>query len=785
MAPDETNAQRDALENERSALGAERSREAAEHARSEANASTSRLARMRGALGRGASSVASAAWQNKHRVAPGKLLLFILAAGFVHWLDIRYFNFNPLDPTRFLFHFIIMLSGIFIFSTGNRKQDITRFLFLFFIIMFLGVITRGLHYFLLEAVFATSSEAARLILGTLLNSHLLPVWMIFAITQETVEQTWFTKVMLFAWIIILLLAFYSVVPNIPRSFADVNEWYASLPAEEREQTESFLERVGEGANRFYNDIMGGMRRAVVGQIQYAAGDYYTGRVDENREEPLGVYIENLQLASDIFYEDEPITVWGALKARTLDPNNPIDINISCSSTIGGTECGTRRVQGDVNPDPTLQGITYRIFGREYQDLSCEFPARTLSSGYRDIRFTAEFDFTTDAYLKIYFIDQDRSRALARANIDPFTEYSIQDRRPIAVYSNGPISIGAGTSEPLVALSPNRDFRFGITFNNRWQGKIKRLKTLVIKIPETMDLVRCDQQVTQRACEGNECEGGKYTRVWVLDLSSRQLTNITSARTFSCRVHTEDVQATLGGVPIATKYFKVRAEYVYEIEQRIGAQVRPVEGVDISCAAGTPGAIGAGTPSVRQTSAYDSISTPYSAVGEDDRIRNLIALYGPTVDEIRSRYPSVPRPLVYAVISASSVRSITHPSSVGLMGINPAHSSRPASELSNPEVSIDEGMSILSSLISRYGGDLRRVLVAYTVNPDDAWVGGSGDASYSRWASSGFACWSERCDGTSGARAILPNPKAQDFAARGTAYLQRADILIGQTGGAAS
>ncbi len=272
-------------------------------------------------------------------------------------------------------------------------------------------------------------------------------------------------------------------------------------------------------------------------------------------------------------------------------------------------------------------------------------------------------------------------------------------------------------------------------------------------------------------------------MWVLDLSSRQLTNITDARTFSCRVRTSDVQASLGGVPVATKYFKIRAEYVYEIEERIGANVRSVEGVDISCRAGAGSAAMPGTTApAAPASTYASITTPYNAQGEDDRLRSLIALYGPTVDEARSSYPDVPRPLVFAVIATTSVPRITHPAAIGVMGINPAHSSRSASELADPQTNIREGMRILSSLVGRFGGDYRRVLVAYTANPEDAWVSGTADPSYSRWVSAGYPCWAESCDATPGSRGILPMPRAQDFAARAVAYLQRSDILIGQTAG---
>src|SRR3989338_2445484 len=39
------------------------------------------------------------------------------------------------------------------------------------------------------------------------------------------------------------------------------------------------------------------------QVKEAAGDYYIGQVEQNKDQPLGVYIENLKSAAPSFYED--------------------------------------------------------------------------------------------------------------------------------------------------------------------------------------------------------------------------------------------------------------------------------------------------------------------------------------------------------------------------------------------------------------------------------------------------------------------------------------------------
>ena len=114
----------------------------------------------------------------------------------------------------------------------------------------------------------------------------------------------------------------------------------------------------------------------------------------------------------------------------------------------------------------------------------------LKSGSNTIKAFADFNFETLAFLKVYFMNRERQRAMVRQGLDPFEEFTIEDKNPIAVYTNGPAKIEMGTNNPLVSVSkdyivePSLDIR--IDNREGWQGEIKRLKELVMFLPEGVD-----------------------------------------------------------------------------------------------------------------------------------------------------------------------------------------------------------------------------------------------------------------------------------------------------------
>jgi len=232
------------------------------------------------------------------------------------------------------------------------------------------------------------------------------------------------------------------------------------------------------------------RAWITGRIQYAI----TGKVEENQYEPLGVYLEGVQSAEPRFYEDEDIIIWGSVKARTLD--DPVNIKLGCYVKDDDKKLFARD-NGEVDPKPK-----FSVFALEDQDFVCRFDGcdikndkdcddAVLKKGPNTVTAYAEFNFQTLSYLKVYFIDKERRRAMIREGIDIFDEFDITDRNPTPIYTNGPAEIGMETTDPLISVSDDYLVfpRFSLSLQNRkgWEGTITELKELVLFFPEGVTL----------------------------------------------------------------------------------------------------------------------------------------------------------------------------------------------------------------------------------------------------------------------------------------------------------
>ena len=315
------------------------------------------------------------------------------------------------------------------------------------------------------------------------------------------------------------------------------------------------------------------------QIAYAEGDYYTGSVDANAKKKLGVYLEDIRPSAREFEDTEAVTVWGTLTAQTLDPDQQLSIQLDCHH---GNDDPILRNQGRMDP-----AMIDNITNLDRQDLTCEFSRGEIQQGSDTVTMTATFPFTTQAYLKTYFMDKQRVAALRQGGKDPLEFYNVQDTNPTAIYTNGPAMIGMETLEPLVGLSDTQEtkFRIGITLDNQWEGKIKKLNDLTIKIPPSMELVDCDANKNFRKVEASieESENGKYLSVYkLMPTALLRMHDLEAHESFACRVsiNSANRQAVLGNVPLATQYVKVIADYDYALPISTTVTVKPSSGFNV-------------------------------------------------------------------------------------------------------------------------------------------------------------------------------------------------------------
>lgn len=383
----------------------------------------------------------------------------------------------------------------------------------------------------------------------------LPIWFIIIMFSKNIPKpkgAWFLN------IIMLSLIFFN--------------YYSKLPANPLSD-ETGMDRAGElmervtgaakGGKRFFIDIGARIKTTTDEQLRYATGGYYEGKVEKNVAEPLGVYIEDIEKAEREFYEDEKIIVWATVKARTLDEEHPVDIKLGC---VADEDEEVRGTDGDIIPAEKRE---FRIETLEEEDISCTFD-EGLEKGSHEIKLTAEFDFTTMAYLKTYFMDKERRRALIRDGVDIFNEYGIKDKDPIAVYTNGPVKIGAETTKSL-PLGVDKDAgktmpRLGITLHNKWLGKITKIKDLQIEVPDSISIVDCDYSFD--GPWNSLDEGFVIYKLKEEEKTNEKLVDIENYRSINCRLKIDKPDDLLGNTPISVRYYRIKADYIYKLEEPI-------------------------------------------------------------------------------------------------------------------------------------------------------------------------------------------------------------------------
>ncbi len=338
-----------------------------------------------------------------------------------------------------------------------------------------------------------------------------------------------------------------------------------------------LEFIWDGLKNFPTTIKNLWERGVA----EATGDYYTGQVEQTKNEQIGVYLEDVQSLRSQFLSDEPVVVSFTLKARGLD--KPIKIKPSCKAKLKDGEISGTIPLGESKDE--LEISTY-----EKLNLECDFEPQSTSPEDKrieldrstEVEVNAEFSMKTISYLKEYFIDFDRKLSLDKQQIDPFTQYKIIDRNPTTQFSNGPIMIGMNVGDPLTSIKKGRmGPTFKVTVDNRWQGKLTKIKKMVVYIPEGLeaDKTRCRDFSEVTFAKGDEYYQENY-KTYALDLEKTRLNavladlqNVRSYLNFVCGTTIVDAQKLLGQTPITTQYFKTTIEYDYTSTAKTAVYVK--------------------------------------------------------------------------------------------------------------------------------------------------------------------------------------------------------------------
>jgi N-acetyl-anhydromuramyl-L-alanine amidase AmpD len=536
--------------------------------------------------GRGIATGASAVKRGSTKVAASaaSINFLLLLAVTIHFIDARVFGFSrgPATSGIMVISYTILFIYAYFIVFGN---DTSKFLILSSLSIFSFFLPIIRDYVILPAFRFISPSASLISVNFIMI--VAPLWVIYIMFKHSGDSKLIkllSTAYVLGWFIFFMIHIYTnpayTTIRLDNQELSLAELRTKNIVDVKGTMKRFLWDPGKSLyHKFIKTIESApeqVQKAWKAQIALATGDYYTGKVDQNANEQLGVYLEDIQMADPEVYEDESVTAWANLKARTLDKEKPVNVTISCWK-----DKKTESNKGRISPQEN-----FTIYTLEEEEVDCFFDKYKLGKGSHSITFSAGFNFETMSYLKSYFMDKQRKRAMRREEIDIFDQFEIEDKDPIAVYTVGPVMIGMEIREDLpVGIDRNEEeetFVLGITLKNNWEGKIEDVTTLTIITPEYVKLIK--DESTKNYClnykfdeECNEEDVCKYK----LNQDSERIGSVDTYVSLRCPIVIEKGEQTdknnydsfLGDTPLTIKYFKVTADYQYAFEQAITVNVK--------------------------------------------------------------------------------------------------------------------------------------------------------------------------------------------------------------------
>ncbi len=398
-----------------------------------------------------------------HGASRFNYIAFFIMAFAVHIVDWSY-GFGGLDNMRIFLHLsMAVLTWIFIFWDSKNMTATLKSL-----IMLIGVAMVA-YYFPQLGLFLRAkipSLTALHALDIILNPIIHPLWVYFGVIAFKDKDE--TASMLLVWIVIFwtfyLLFAFTAGPNIN----DSHYTQSRLTQKEYDTLWEVYTRFAKGLELWTKKILIEIPQKVEEewqkQIAIATGDYYVGQVDAAAKAPLGISIHKVSPGEPYYSEGDPVTMWATISAFSTGDAIPVIVQCSRGSDFTKSEdlglvdyeVGYVPPGSENSPSirPNMTEDVFYLENFEKTDVSCTFNNQTgyLPRGKTSVFFDVQFPFKTIAYQKVYFMDIEKKRALQAENLDPLAVYGIVDKEPTTVYSQGPLMIGIGTTNPIFGVN---------------------------------------------------------------------------------------------------------------------------------------------------------------------------------------------------------------------------------------------------------------------------------------------------------------------------------------------
>ncbi|MCK5107360.1 MAG: prepilin peptidase [Nanoarchaeota archaeon] len=476
----------------------------------------------------------------------------------------------------FFFYVLVLLAHVidsFVFEYRNNWMRAILYLVVFLISWFLifgrnvkPLTQAGGQRLLMAFILALVAFLLPVIEWVLLKNimdakliHILQLWIGFypsyliVTAQENSALEKLQKAWIGLWILLGVLFLIVGVINgglkslpIPESEEDFDPWESLMSV-----LNFIWETFWNGITSMWDFARGKINQtqaAGVGQFDYATGGYYSG--NEESVEEQGVFIKNVEFSKPEFDENTPIELFYNLEMKT-PTNKPVPVTITC--LIESTNETNNDLFGNVDES------TLDLYNNEIVPLSCVFE-NGVEKGNHKIKLTSSYEYETLSRIETHFIDVERKNAYRAEGIDILSDYG-KDSSPVSVFTAGPMDLGIeiGT-QPIGIESGSKGPRIGFTLEGDWNGIIKSVKELYIKLPKGLILGSqsgdCSKFMPFTTPEDNQ-NIYKYEGT---------INEIEEYRSFNCKTQVSNFDDLMGNNEISTKYIKVEAKYIYEDEK---------------------------------------------------------------------------------------------------------------------------------------------------------------------------------------------------------------------------
>jgi len=300
---------------------------------------------------------------------------------------------------------------------------------------------------------------------------------------------------------------------------------------------------------------------------------YEVGIEEQQDQPLGVFLEDARVTSRIIDETENANMVARLRAESFKSDEELEVRLSCYPQSDPD------YTGEIRPAKKISVRQY-----ESEDINCILEASKLGPGSHEVVMEAEFEFTTGSYRRLYFMEEERMRATP----DPLA--LVPERRPITVFTPGPmrISISPGATLPI-RLNTGREFGpvLVVTLENNWNGEIESIDELRLTLPPGLriDRINAKEIVSGNGDErkGIKCDIGNVDEQTCI-IQSPMIEELFPERKLRNSLFIDNTITTtitsisdvLQGQPIGIGSVIVEPKYTYRIHRQDSVSVRSFE-----------------------------------------------------------------------------------------------------------------------------------------------------------------------------------------------------------------